>query len=254
MKALIFAAGLGTRLRPITNTIPKALVPVGGEPMLKRVICKLRDAGISEFVVNACHFKEKIVDFLANEDLGARVSVSIEDGSVPLETGGGVKHAEPLLKSCCSEAPGRFLVHNVDILSNLDVKWFLEQDRDLCSQSPTLATLLVTETDADRYLLFDDQMCLKGWTNVRTGEVKSPFPDFDPSKYRKFSFCGIHIMSEDVFALMQEWPEHFSIIDFYLKSAAGHRICGAIADKLRLIDIGSPEKLAQADAEIAEFI
>lgn len=251
---MIFAAGLGTRLRPITDSIPKALVPVGGQPMLKRIICKLRDAGISEFVVNACHFKEKVIDFLANEDLGAKVSVSIEDGSTPLETGGGIKHAEPLLKAGCCEDAGRFLVHNVDILSNLDIDWFLGQDRAICAQSPTLATLLVTETTADRYLLFDDDMRLTGWTNVRTGEVKSPIPGFNPSEYRRFSFCGIHVISNDVFPLMKEWPEHFSIIDFYLKAAAGYRICGVVADNLRLIDIGSPEKLAQANAEISEFI
>lgn len=250
---MIFAAGLGTRLRPITDSIPKALVPVGGQPMLKRVICRLRDAGISEFVVNACHFKEQIIDFLATEDMGAKVCVSVEDGSTPLETGGGIKHAGPLLEPHCCEADGRFLVHNVDILSNLDVNWFLEQDRTLCRESPTLATLLLTETDADRYLLFDEGMRLVGWTNVRTGEVKSPFPDFDPGKYRKFSFCGIHVISKEVFPLMEEWPEHFSIIDFYLKAAAKHRICGVVADSLRLIDIGSPEKLAQANAEIAEF-
>ena len=251
---MIFAAGLGTRLRPITDSIPKALVPVGGQPMLQRIISKLRDADISEFVVNACHFKEKIIDFLANENLGVKVSVSIEDGNIPLETGGGIKHAEPLLKSCCCEAPGRFLVHNVDILSNLDVRWFLEQDKALCCGSPTLATLLVTEAVADRYLLFDEGMRLVGWTNVRTGEVKSPLPDFDPCRYRRISFCGIHVMSEDVFPLMEDWPEHFSIIDFYLRAAAGQRICGVVADNLKLIDIGSPEKLAQANAEIATFI
>lgn len=251
---MIFAAGLGTRLRPITDSIPKALVPVDGQPMLKRIICKLRDAGISGFVVNACHFKEKVVDFLASEDFGVKVSVSIEDGSTPLETGGGIKHAEPLLRSNCCESAGRFLVHNVDILSNLDINWFLKQDEALCAESPTLATLLVTETTADRYLLFDDRMRLMGWTNVRTGEVKSPFPDFDPGKYRKLSFCGIHIISEDVFGLMEEWPEHFSIIDFYLKAAAGSRICGVLADNLKLIDIGSPDKLALANAEISEFI
>lgn len=251
---MIFAAGLGTRLRPITDSIPKALVPVGGEPMLKRIICKLRDAGISEFVVNACHFKEKIVDFLGSEDLGVKVSISIEDGSTPLETGGGVKHAAPLLKQCCCEGSGRFLVHNVDILSNLDVEWFLRQDKALCTESPTLATLLVTETVADRYLLFDDDMRLVGWTNVKTGEIKSPLPDFNPNRYRKLSFCGVHVISEDIFPLMEEWPQHFSIIDFYLKAAAGKRICGVVADNLKLIDIGSPEKLAQANAEIVDFI
>ena len=255
MKAMIFAAGLGTRLRPITDRIPKALVPVGGIPMLERVICRLRDAGIDGFVVNACHFKEQIINFLGSKDFGTRVAVSVEDGSIPLETGGGIKHAEPLLKSRCCLDGGRFLVHNVDILSNLDIKWFLDKDKELCGngEEEPLATLLLTETDADRYLLFDESMQLKGWTNVRTGEVKSPCADFDPAAYRKYSFCGIHIISEEVFTLMDSWPEHFSIIDFYLQACASKRICGVVADNLKLIDIGSPEKLDQANREIADF-
>lgn len=251
MKSMIFAAGLGTRLRPITDTMPKALVPVGGIPMLERVICKLRDAGIDGFVVNACHFKEQIINFLKDNDFGADVQVSLEDGTTPLETGGGIRHAESLLAG--SE---RFLVHNVDILSNLDVQWFMQQDEALCNDGggKPLATLLVTETEADRYLLFDCGMRLAGWTNVRTGEVKSPYPDFNPSLYKRYSFCGIHIISEGVFRLMDEWPEHFSIIDFYLRAAASQRICGVVAEDLELIDIGSPEKLALANGKIKKFI
>lgn len=233
---MIFAAGLGTRLRPLTDRMPKALVPVGGVPMLERVICRLRDAGISGFVVNACYLREQIVDFLASRDFGVEVKVSLEDMDEPLETGGGIKRAAALL------GEGRFLVHNVDILSNLDVKWFLSQD-----VPGSLATLLLQEAEADRYLLFDDDMHLVGWTNVRTGEVKSPYPDFDPSRYRRYSFCGIHIISDEIVPLMAEWPERFSIIDFYLKACAGHPICGVVAPSLRLVDIGSPEKLAEAE-------
>lgn len=235
MKALIFAAGLGTRLRPITDRMPKALVPVGGVPMLERVLVKLRDAGISGFVVNACWLSGQIVDFVAGHDFGVDVRVSVEDGDEPLETGGGIKHARNLLD-------GRFLVHNADILSDLDVRWFLSQD------SPgSLATLLLVDKEADRYLLFDDDMQLVGWTNVRTGEVKSPWPDFDPSRYRRYSFCGIHIVSDAVFPLMEEWPERFGIIDFYLKACRDHRITGVVAQDLHLIDIGSPETLEAAD-------
>lgn len=237
MKALIFAAGLGTRLRPITDSIPKALVPVGGVPMLQRVICKLRDAGLGPFVVNTHHFAEKIESFLEeNGNFGTELAISYEpDG--PLETGGGIRRAAPLLGT------GRFLVHNVDILSNLDLSWLMAADRE-----DSLATLVLTETEADRYLLFDDDMRLAGWTNVRTGEVKSPFHDFEPGKYRRYSFCGIHIISSEVFPMMEAWPEKFSIIDFYLKAAATHPIYGVVAADLKLIDIGSPEKLAEADA------
>ena len=235
MKALIFAAGLGTRLRPLTDTMPKALVPVGGVPMLERVLCKLLDAGIDSFVVNVHHFAEQIEDFLASRDFGVPVALSRETGE-PLETGGGIRHAAPLLGA------GRFLVHNVDILSDLDIRWFLEQD-----DPATLATLLLIDAEADRYLLFDDDMRLAGWTNVRTGEVKSPFlPDFDPAKYRRYSFCGIHIVSDAVFEKMAAWPEKFSVIDFYLRECAAGTIRGVVAPDLKLIDIGSPEKLEEA--------
>lgn len=244
MKALIFAAGLGTRLRPITNSIPKALVPVGGVPMLERVIRKIAAAGIDDFVVNAFHFKEKIIDFLACTDLGVRVRVSVEDGAEPLETGGGIRHAAPLLSTCSGD--GRFLVHNADILSNLDIGWFISQARP-----DALSTLLLNNLEADRYLLFDDDMRLVGWTNVRTGEVKSPFPDFDPSKYHRYSFSGVHIISEKIFPLMADWPERFGIIDFYLAAAAAHPIYGVVAENLRLIDIGSPEKLAEAESFVS---
>lgn len=240
MKALIFAAGLGTRLRPLTDTMPKALVPVAGVPMLERVLCKLRDAGLDSFVVNVHHFAEQIERFLAEKgDFGVPVAISREERE-PLETGGGIKHAAPLLAS----SAGRFLVHNVDILSDLDVRWFLAQD-----DPESLATLLLIDAPADRYLLFDDGMRLVGWTNVRTGEVKSPFlPDFDPAKYRRYSFCGIHIVSEAVFDKMAAWPEKFSIIDFYLQQAAENKIRGVLAPDLQLIDIGSPAKLAEANA------
>lgn len=242
MKAMIFAAGLGTRLRPITNTIPKALVPVGGVPMLERIILKMRDAGMGECVVNAYHFADKVVSFLESKDFGIPVKVSLESGSEPLETGGGIRHAEALLGS------GRFLVHNVDILSDLDVRNFVAADRP-----DSLATLLLVDKEADRYLLFDDDMRLVGWTNVVTGEVKSPFPDFEPSRYHRYSFCGIHIISDEVFELMEEWPERFSIIDFYLKSAAVRPIFGVVATDLNLIDIGSPAKLAEAEEKILLF-
>lgn len=242
MKGMIFAAGLGTRLRPLTDTMPKALVPVGGVPMLERVILKLKAAGVDELVVNVHHFAGQIEAFLAERDnFGIRIDISEERGEA-LETGGGIRHAAPLLEGC-----GRFVVHNVDILSDLDLKWFLSQD------SPdSLATLLLCESaGAERYLLFDERMRLAGWTNLRTGEVKSPFPDFDPSRFRRLSFCGIQILSEEVLPMMKEWPEKFSIIDFYLAAAVSGRVRGVLAPGLKLIDIGSPERLAEADSLFA---
>jgi NDP-sugar pyrophosphorylase family protein len=237
MKAMVFAAGLGTRLRPLTDTMPKALVPVRGVPMLGRVLTKLRGAGIDSFVVNVHHFAEQIEKYLSENDFGAPVAVSREPDE-PLETGGGIKHAAPLLRS----PEGRFLVHNVDILSDLDLRWFLAQDTP-----ENLATLLLIDAPADRCLLFDEDMRLAGWMRTSTGEVKSPYlPDFDPANYRRYSFCGIHIVSEAVFEKMAAWPDQFSIIDFYLSECAAGSIRGVVAPDLQLIDIGSPEKLAEA--------
>lgn len=238
MKAIVFAAGLGTRLRPVTDHIPKALVQVGGVTMLERVIRKVRAAGIDEIVVNAHHFADKVEDFLAgNPEVGSGVRISREEGEA-LETGGGVRHARTLL-----EGSGSFLMHNVDILSDMDLKRFIASH-----ESGVLATLAVQEAEADRYFLFDDGMRLVGWTNVRTGEVKSPYPGLDPSRFRRLSFCGVHILSDEVFPLMEGWPDKFGIVDFYLSAAATHTIRGVIQKDLHLIDIGSPGKLAEAEA------
>jgi len=242
MKAMIFAAGLGTRLRPITNTIPKALVEVGGAPMLERTIKQLHEsAGIDSFVVNTHHFADKIEAFLKEKNnFGLNILLSHEEKE-PLDTGGGIKKAAPLL------GDGDFLVHNVDILTNIDYSRFLSRPRQ-----DNLATLLVCEgLSSDRYLLFDDDLRLCGWTNIRTGEVKSPLPSFDPSKYHRLSFCGIHILSHKVLTLMREeplWGEKFSIVDFYLHYAAAFRIAAVLAPRDALItDIGTPAALAEAE-------
>lgn len=237
MKALIFAAGLGTRLRPLTDNLPKALVPVGGVPMLERVIRKLQAAGCDEFVVNVHHFAPMIQQFLEdNGNFGSGISVSVEEG-YPLETGGGIKRAAPMLGS------GAFIAHNADILTDADIPRFVSQAR-----SGALANLLVTRQEADRCFLFDSDMRLCGWINNRTCQVRSPYPDFDPSKYRQLSFCGIHLISDSVFPLMQDWPEVFSITDFYLSVCDRYPIYGIEAAGISVIDIGSPEKLAQARA------
>lgn len=236
MKALVFAAGLGTRLRPLTDRMPKALVPVGGVPMLERVVRKIAAAGFGPVVVNAHYLAGQIVDFVSKTDLGVPVSVSLEDGPEPLETGGGIRRAAPLL------GPGRFLVHNADILSDIDLRALASKDDPEC-----LATLCLVDRPADRLLLFDEGMRLVGWTNVRTGEVKSPYPDLDPDSCRKYSFCGIHIISDAVFPLMECWPERFGIIDFYLSVCDRFPVRGVVAENPRIVDIGTPETLAEAE-------
>ena len=236
MKALIFAAGLGTRLKPLTDSIPKALVPVGGVPMLERVILKFKAAGFTEMVVNTCYFADKVENFLAEKDnFGMDIRISREPGPEPFETGGGIKFARTLL-----EDGEPFLAYNVDILSDVDLRAFIAQ-----ADPGALANLLVTaprDTD-DRFFLFDDGMRLSGWTNIRTGAVRgNPGPGC-----RRMSFCGIHLVSPEIFPLLESWPERFSITDFYIESSAAHTIRGVEAKDLKLIDIGSPEALGRAE-------
>lgn len=239
MKAMILAAGLGTRLRPLTDTRPKALVEVNGGTLLYHVTSRLKSFGFDDFVVNVHHFPDQIVEYLRKQrSLGTEFSVSREEEL--LDTGGGIRFARPLL-----EGDGHFLVHNVDIFSNLDIRKMIDSCRP-----DSLATLLVSERKTSRYLLFDNDMRLVGWTNVDTGEVKSPYGAIDVPQYRKLAFGGIHYLSDDVFDLMAEWPDKFSIIDFYLRNAKDHPVYGYVQDGLELLDVG---KLAALD-QVSEFL
>ncbi len=244
MKALVFAAGLGTRLRPLTLDQPKALVEVAGRPLLYHVMERLKAAGVDEAVVNVHHFPDRIIDYIESQkEFGIRVHVSDERDFL-LETGGGIAHARPFLEG----AP--FLVHNVDILSDLDIPSFCAQARP-----DALATLLVSERQTQRYLLFDDGMRLVGWTNVATGEVKSPYPGLDVSRCRKLAFSGIHFISPGIFRVFDEdgWSGRFSIIDFYLEECARHPVYGYAAPGLHMVDVGKPETLARAEAFLKEI-
>lgn len=238
MKAMIFAAGLGTRLRPLTDTMPKALVPVCGEPLLWHVLMKLKAAGITDVTVNVHHFADMITDYLDRlGDTGLNISISDERDKL-LETGGGIRHAEKYLAG-----QGSFLVHNVDILSDLDIRWFMSEVRP-----EALATLLVSDRKTRRYLLFDRDMRLAGWTDESTGEVRSPYPSLDVSSCRKLAFSGIHIMSDSVFGAFvgEGFGERFPIMDFYLKAAADYPIYGVQAYDLHLIDVGKLDSLEKA--------
>src|SRR5574344_303115 len=242
MKALIFAAGLGTRLKPLTDTMPKAMVPVQGEPLLGHVLRKLKRAGCQEAVVNVHHFADQICDYLATHDFGLSVSISDERDQL-LETGGGIKKAAHLLGS--SEP---FLVHNVDILSNLDLAAVYALHKP-----ERLATLLVSERETQRYLLFNAENRLVGWTNIKTGEVKSPFANLDVSACQKLAFAGIHVISPAIFPLMESWQGKFSIIDFYLSVAASSLIIGETVPNLQLVDVGKMDSLEQADAFLTQY-
>ena len=261
MQAMIFAAGLGTRLKPLTDTMPKALVSVGGEPLLRRVIHNLSVAGVDRIVVNVHHFAQQIIDYLKeNDNFGIDIRISDESAGL-LETGGGIKHAAPLF---APDAP--ILIHNVDILSNVDLRHFYQRAGGLLKtdglanvtvDAPDAsvgaaadvpdALLLVSQRKTQRYLLFDDTMRLVGWTNIATGEVKSPYPDLEPKACRMYAFAGIHALSPRMLPLMQQFPDRFSIIDFYLQTCATHRIEGFAKDDLQLMDIGKLDTLAQAE-------
>ena len=242
MQAMIFAAGLGTRLKPLTDTMPKAMVRVGGEPLIKRVIQNLAVAGVGRIVVNVHHFASQITDYLkANNNFGLDIRISDETDGL-LETGGGIKKASPLF-----EDSSPVLIHNVDILSNVDLKQFYGMASDSEDRGTVDALLLVSWRKTKRYLLFDDDMRLVGWTNIETGEVKSPYPGLDPKKCRMYAFAGIHAISPRLLRSMDEWPDKFGIIDFYLKECAAHNIKGYAKDDLMLMDIGKLDTLAQAE-------
>ena len=239
MKALVFAAGLGTRLKPLTDTMPKALVPVGGVALLERVMRKLVAAGYDDIVINVHHFADMIRDFVAAHDnFGIKVSFS-DETDLLRETGGGIRHAAPLLDGAPDEP---FLVHNVDILSNLDLAWFRAQHH-----AGDLATILVSDRPTQRYFLFDDAGLLVGWTNIATGEVRSPYPGIDPDCCTRLAFAGIHCISPAIFPLMHDWPEKFGIVDFYLSACRTHAIRAAVMPGLVLHDVGKVAELSLLD-------
>jgi len=232
MKAMIFAAGLGTRLKPLTDRMPKALVPVGGKPLLQILLEKLNVNGFDDIVINVHHFADMIEQWCDGRE-GVHFS---DERKELLETGGGIKHAAPMLQSS-----GRFLIHNVDILSNVDLKSFW------AAGAGSEAVLLVSKRDTQRYLLFDDEMRLVGWTNTKTGEVKSPYKNITPTCYHKLAFAGIHQMNTSLLPEMESWPDRFSIIDFYLQMCRDHVIRGYVQDGLRLMDVGKLDTLADAE-------
>ncbi|MCB9018143.1 MAG: nucleotidyltransferase family protein [Prevotellaceae bacterium] len=244
MKAMIFAAGLGTRLKPITDTMPKAMVPIAGKPLLQHVIEKLANAGFRDIVVNVHHFSNQIVDFLKQKDnFGLKISISDETDFL-LDTGGGIRKAAALL-----DDGEPFLIHNVDIISNA----YLKDLYDCHVRQGAVATLLVSERKTSRYLLFGDDNRLQGWMNVQTGETKSPHPDFRPEDYRRFAFSGIHVMSPDIFRYMEEYPEKFPIMDFYLAQAANLMIKAHPVSDLRMVDVGKIYSLQEAEKAIREM-
>lgn len=234
---MIFAAGLGTRLKPLTDTMPKAMVPVGGSPLLQYVINKIRNAGISDIVVNVHHFADQIIDYTKGDE---HIFIS-DETDLLRETGGAIRHAAPLLFN-----DDYILIHNVDILSNVDLQKFVNIDATVEAQ------LLISRRETQRYLLFDDDMRLVGWINTKTGEVKTPYENLNIEECKKFAFAGIHLFGTRLLKEMKSWSEKFSIIDFYLAMCAEHKIIGYIQPDLQLLDVGKLDTLEKAEQFIRQ--
>lgn len=240
-QAMVFAAGLGTRLKPITDTMPKALVKVGNKPLLWHVVMKLKAAGYERIVINVHHFAQQIVDYVTlNHCFDMDIRISDETAGL-LETGGGIRKALPLF-----DQNSPILIHNVDILSNLDFN-------ELVPENAPDAMLVVSSRKTKRYLLFDEEMILDGWMNIETGMVRSPYKGLDPHQSKQLAFSGIHIIWPRVFPLLEAMPERFGIIDFYLKYCHQFAFLGYEKKDLRLMDVGKLETLDQAETFIKQL-
>lgn len=250
MNAMIFAAGLGTRLKPFTDHCPKAMVEVASRPMIAHQLLKLRNAGFRRVVINVHHYAEQIIDYVnANNGFGLDVAFSDERGQL-LDTGGGIRKALPLF-----EADSSVLIHNVDIFSNADLADLYNRHVDDGAE----ASLLVSRRETSRYLIFDDEDYLIAWKNMKTGEVRTAYDGMqqmmahleeDDELYRLRAFSGIHVISPSLFPLLQASEEVFSIINFYWQHSVEHHIrCVEAPDNFRWIDAGKPDALSRA-AEI----
>jgi NDP-sugar pyrophosphorylase family protein len=234
MKAMVFAAGLGTRLNEETREKPKALVKIGGKPLLQHAIEKLKIEGFSEIVVNVHHFSELVIEFINSYDFDISVLVSDETGKL-LDTGGGLKKAAPFL---AGDEP--ILIFNVDILSNLN----LQKPIEVHLQSGALATLVVRNRQTQRYFKFDHEKRLVGWINKKTGEKIVSVPE-NFENATEMAFSGIHVVSPEIFKLMPA-NDRFSITNFYLELAKNHLIKGYFDESELWMDVGKPEELAKA--------
>ncbi|MBO5673495.1 MAG: nucleotidyltransferase family protein [Paludibacteraceae bacterium] len=250
MKAMIFAAGLGTRLKPLTDTMPKALVPLAGKTLLQWQIEKLKAAGITDIVVNVHHFPDQIIDYLReNNQFGCYIQVS-DERNMLLETGGGLRKAHPLLTSNLSPlASSPILVCNVDILSNIDIPALLN-----AYNPEEMGVVVVYPRDTQRYLLFDDNSRLRGWTNIATGEVRGPLSDnrYPIANTRKLAFSGMQVLNPRIFEVMEkvvaEKGEKFSLIDLYLSIAEKEILRAFIPENYRMMDVGKINQLSEAEA------
>ena len=272
MKAMIFAAGLGTRLKPLTDTLPKALVPLAGKTLLQWQMERLKAAGITDIVVNIHHFPDMIIHYLReNDNFGCRIAVS-DERDMLLETGGGLRKAKSLLLGSGSRESGNndepILVYNVDILSNIDIPTLLR-----AYNPDEMGVVVVSSRDTQRYLLFDHDNRLRGWTNIATGEVRptslvsslnilpptgeadlqaKPTYQLQRSDLSPLAFSGMQVLNPRIFNAMDkvvaEKGDKFSLIDLYLSIAEKEILRAFIPENYRMMDVGKINQLSEAEA------
>ncbi|HKJ41712.1 MAG TPA: nucleotidyltransferase family protein [Sunxiuqinia sp.] len=235
MKAMIFAAGLGTRLKPLTDDRPKALAEISGKTLLQRCIENLKRQGISDVVINVHHFSTQIISFLKeHNNFGLHVQISDESSEL-LETGGGLLKARPLLMG---DQP--ILIINVDVLTDLD----FQKLEGFHQHEKALATLVVRRRKTSRYLMFDTNRQLTGWKNLKSGTTKvCRMNDFENSN--EYAFSGIQLIQPELLDLITE-TGRFSIINLYLRLAEKHSIKAFVDEQSNWMDLGKYEQLEEA--------
>ena len=277
MRAMIFAAGLGTRLKPLTDTLPKALVPLAGKTLLQWQIERLKAAGITDIVVNVHHFPDMIINYLRdNDNFGCRIAVS-DERDMLLETGGGLRKAKSLLLGIGSRESGNndepILICNVDILSNIDLPTLLQ-----AYNPEEMGVVVVSPRETQRYLLFDETDRLCGWTNIATGEIRpaslvsslnilpptgeadlqaKPTYQLQRSDLSPLAFSGMQVLNPRIFDVMDkvvaEKGDKFSLIDLYLSIAEKEILRAFIPENYRMMDVGKIAQLSEAESFAASL-
>jgi len=234
MKAMILAAGLGTRLKPYTDDKPKALVQIGNRTLLEHTINKLAHYGFDEIVVNVHHYSDMVISFIQNNSFGVKISISDETDRL-LDTGGGIFHASDFL-----DGDEPFLVHNVDILSDVNLKLLYQSQ----VSSNAIATLAVGQRESSRVFLYDSNMNLSGWKNKFTN--KQIIPDSNREQLTEYAFAGIHVISPEIFKIIKA-KGAFSIIDTYLSLCSKYPIKGFDVSSYFVVDVGKPNNIPIAE-------
>ena len=258
MRAMIFAAGLGTRLKPLTDTLPKALVPLAGKTLLQWQIERLKAAGITDIVVNVHHFPDMIINYLRdNDNFGCRIAVS-DERDMLLETGGGLRKAKSLLLGIGSRESGNndepILICNVDILSNIDLPTLLQ-----AYNPEEMGVVVVSPRETQRYLLFDETNRLCGWTNIATGEIRPASLASSPNSLiaSRLAFSGMQVLNPRIFDVMDkvvaEKGDKFSLIDLYLSIAEKEILRAFIPENYRMMDVGKIAQLSEAESFAASL-